>query len=156
MAAGLRPALNDARIRFALPSGIRIAALSVGRTDSFVTVFRLRRSISSLTACCNFRSSASSIYSSECAKSPGSLIRRIVSEVGNGRLLPLVSDSEVLRADTQSQHSTLVLRPRVHILRGSTAMSPTGRVTAPTSAGPNARFQVESGPHHVAEVQQLP
>ena len=91
MAPGLRPALNDARIRFTWPSGIRTASLLAGRTDFFVTVFRLRRSISLLTASCNFRSSASSRYSSERASSPGSLIRRVVPEVGNRRLLPLVS-----------------------------------------------------------------
>src|SRR5262249_35371205 len=60
------------------------ASLSAGRVDFFVTAIRQRRSISLLTASCNFRSSASSRYSSERVRSLGSLIRWRTSEAGTG------------------------------------------------------------------------
>lgn len=89
IAAGLSPALNDARIRFTWPSGIRTASLAAGRTDPFVTLpVCPRRAISSSTASRNLRSSASSRYSSDRGRSLGSLIRRLSPEVGNARAPP--------------------------------------------------------------------
>jgi hypothetical protein len=63
MAAGLRPALNDAQMMFTRSSGFEQPPYRPVGWDLLVAVIRLCRSISSLMASRNFRSSASSRYS---------------------------------------------------------------------------------------------
>jgi hypothetical protein len=90
MAAGLIPAVNDARMKFALPSGISSISLAFLVRDTAdwtcgdVTVAVavailsmgapcLRRLLSTVTALSNLLSWASSRYLSDPARSPGSV-----------------------------------------------------------------------------------